>query len=76
MLFALTMSHMPTAFPAAIFSSVSPAAMVICLPLPELGSGDVEGEGVGGVEAVAEAEVGAGGGDAAGGGDTADGGDI
>jgi len=38
--------------------------MVICLPVPKLGSGDVEGEGVGGVEAGAEVEVEAGGGDA------------
>ena len=74
------MSHMPTAFSAAIFSSVSPPAMVICLPLPELGSGDVEGEGVGGVDAVGEVdgevEAGGGDGDAAGGGNTADGGDT
>lgn len=64
MLFALTMSHMPTAFAAAIFSSVSPGAMVICLPVLELGSGFVE-EGVGGVET--EAEAAGGGAEAAGG---------
>jgi hypothetical protein len=63
---------MPTPLFAAIFSSVSPAAMVTCFAVPVPGLGAAEGEGADGGDPVAEeaggvrdadAEAGGGGGD-------------
>ena len=61
MLFALAISHIPTPFACAIFSSVSPALTVMDLPVPAGEVGVGVGAGVEGEEGlVAEGEEGVG----------------